>query len=58
MGQALRNVCCCDITFLNQMIQFYSNNMTNLCHLTSPQYAVLPRNIEITDYCDVTSPYV
>jgi len=35
-------------------MQFYSNN-ANLHH---SQYAVLPRNIESTVYCDITSPYV
>ena len=45
--------------FLNQLIQFYSNNARNLQHSTNfTQYAVLPHNIETTDYCDVTSPYV
>ena len=48
-GKALRNVCCSDISrrhflnniaivrtiFLNQLIQFYSNNATNLHHLTT-----------------------
>jgi len=37
------------------MIQFYSDNVTYLHNLT---LSVLPHNIEITDYCDVTSPYV
>ena len=32
--------------FLHKLIQFYSNNVTNLHHLTS-QYAVLPHNPEI-----------
>jgi len=41
--------------FFNQLIQFYSNNATNLHHLTSP---VLPRNMETTDYCGVSLPYV
>jgi len=48
--------------FLNQLDQFYSNNATNLHHLTShsrlrrvaPQHG--DRNMT-TDYCDVTSPY-
>jgi len=35
--------------FLNQLIQFYSNNVTNLHRLTSAQYAMLllSHNIEI-----------
>jgi len=43
-GQAFKNLCYCDIIFfegqcnmdifLNQPIQFYSNNVTNLHHLT------------------------
>jgi len=47
--------------FLNQLIQFYSNNATNFDHLTSTVRRVATqhrdRNV-ITDYCDVTSPYV
>jgi len=43
VGQSLQNVWYRDITFLvdnmdiflNQLIQFYSNNATNLHHLTS-----------------------
>jgi len=47
VGQALRNVCYCDIAilvkwlsdhmdmFLQQLMQFYLNNVTNLPHLTS-----------------------
>jgi len=47
VGQALRNVCYSDISkrhflnkiatdiFLNQLIQFYSNNATDLHHLTT-----------------------
>jgi len=43
--------------FLNQLIQFYSNNAANLHQFT--QYAALTHTIEIPDYCDVTSsPYV
>jgi len=46
VGKALRNVCYCDVTFsarqwydntdifLNQVIQFYSNNAINLQQLT------------------------
>jgi len=30
--------------FLNQLIRFYSNKATNLCHFA---YAVLPHNTEI-----------
>jgi len=45
--------------FADKPIQFYSNNMTNLHHLTLP---VLPHNtVTVTwpqDYCDITSPYV
>jgi len=40
--------------FLNQLIRFYLNNMTNL-PLDFKQYAALPHNIETTDYCDVTA---
>jgi len=43
VGQVLQNVCYCNNTFsmivtgifLNQLIQFYSNNATNLRHVTS-----------------------
>ena len=48
---------------LNQLIQFYSNNATNL-HLTShsrPILRVVPEHgdrIMTTNYCDVTSPDV
>jgi len=32
-------------SFLNQVIQFYSNNATNLHHLTNAQYdGVAPQN--------------
>ena len=45
--------------FLNQLIQFSSNNATNLHHLTSHSiFAVLPHNkdrIVTTDYCNVSS---
>jgi len=27
-------------------------------HCVKTQYAVLPHNIEIAEYCNVTSPYV
>jgi len=51
VGQALRNVCYCDITtdiFLNQLIQFYSNNAINLqSSLNFTQHAVLPHNTEM-----------
>jgi len=38
--------------FLNHLIQFYSNNMTNLRHLTSHSrpHAVLAHNIESRDH--------
>jgi len=58
---------CGDITFLVKyghflkLNKFYSNNATNLHHLTS-QYVVLLHNmgdrIVTTDYCEATSPYV
>ena len=70
-GQALRNVCHCDTTFLvrygsdntynflNQLIQFYSNNATRLHNLTSINVAPQHGDRNVTaDYCDVTSPYV
>jgi len=46
--------------FLNQLIQFYLNNATNLriSSLNFTHYDMLPHNIEITDNCDVTSPCV
>jgi len=37
----------CDIIFLNQLIQFYSNNATNLYQLTSYSTTVLPHKMEI-----------
>jgi len=52
---------CDDTDILNQLIQFYSNNATDLHHVTSHKRRVAPqhrdRNVT-TDYCDVTSPYV
>ena len=46
----------------NQLVQFYSNNATNLYHLTSHGIRrVVPQHrdrIVTTDYCDVTSSYV
>jgi len=39
-------------SFLNQLIQCYSSNATNLHHLT--QYAVLPHNIEIVLWPQIT----
>jgi len=50
MGEALRNVCYRDITSLNQLIQFYSNNMTNLHHLTSHSTPCCPTMQRL--YCD------
>jgi len=58
VGQALRNVCCSDVRchflnkiadiFLNQLINFYSNNATNLHHLTTrTQYEVLTYKMAI-----------
>jgi len=49
------------IICLNQLIQFYSNNTTNLHHLTTRSRTVLPHKMEIVlrpPICDVTSPYV
>jgi len=44
--------------FLNQLIHFYSNNMTKLRQLVR-RVAAQHRNCNVTtDYCDVTSPYV
>jgi len=47
--------------FLDQLIQFYSNNATNLHHITSytvPRVAPQHRDLTVTaDYRDVTSPY-
>jgi len=46
----------------NQLVQFYSNNATNIYHLTSHGIRrVVPQHrdrIVTTDYCDVTSSYV
>jgi len=47
--------------FLNQLIQFYSNNATNLYHLTTHSTTVLPHKMAIVlrpQIYDVTSPYV
>jgi len=52
VGQALLNVRYCDITFiasdntdifLNQLIQFYSNNAANLHHLATHSTTCCPR---------------
>jgi len=43
-------------TLLNQLIQFYSNNATNLYHLKLR--AVRHFSPQQRDNCDVTSPYV
>ena len=78
MGQALRNVCYCESLsyfllsydsdntdmFLNELIQFYSNNATNLHHFTSHSTRTVRHVAHNSDrtvttgYCDVTSPYV
>jgi len=47
--------------FLNQLIQFYSNNATKLHHLTTHSTTVLPHKMAIVlrpQMCDVISPYV
>jgi len=46
--------------FLNQVIQFYSNNATNLHHLITHCTACYPTKWRsYCDHrCDVTSPYV
>jgi len=48
--------------FLNQLIELYSSNATNLHHITSHSTrCVAPQHrdrIVNTDYCDVTSSYV
>jgi len=47
--------------FLNQLIEFYSNNATNLHHLTTHSTTVLPHKMAIVlrpQICDVISPYV
>ena len=50
--------------FLNELIQFYANNATDLHHLTSHSTSCCPTTQRgdrtlTTDYCDVTSrPYV
>jgi len=46
---------------LNQLIQFYSNNATNLHHLSIHSTTVLPHKMAIVlrpQICDVISPYV
>jgi len=48
-------------SFLNQLIQFYENNVTNLHHLTTHSTTVLPHKMAVVlrpQICDVTSPYV
>jgi len=61
MGQTVRNVCYCDITFLvrthifsNQLIQFHSSNAINLQHLTSHSTTCCPHNIEIVMWPQIT----
>jgi len=47
--------------FLNQLIQFYSNNATNLRHLTTHSTTVLTYKMAIVlrqQMYDVISPYV
>jgi len=47
--------------FLNQLIQFHSNNATNLHHLTSHSTSELTYKMAIVlrpQICAVTSPYV
>jgi len=47
--------------FLNQLIQFYSNNATNLHQLATHSTTVLPHKIEIVlqpQIRDIISPYV
>jgi len=47
--------------FSNQLILFYSNNATNLHHLTPHSMPHCPQHRDhdiTTDYCDITSPYV
>jgi len=47
--------------FLNQLIQFHSNNATNLHHLTTHSTTVLTYKMAIIlwpQICDVISPYV
>ena len=47
--------------YLNQLIQFYSNNVPNLHHLTTQSTTVLPNKMAIVlrpQICDVTSPYI
>jgi len=46
--------------FLNQLIQFYSNNATNVHHLTKHSMTVLLHKMAIVlqpQICDVISPY-
>ena len=40
----MKNRC---ISLLNQLIQFYLNDATNLCHLTTHSMMVLPHKMEI-----------
>jgi len=41
--------------FLNQLIQFYSNNATNVCHLTSHSTPCCPtHNIEMVMWPQIT----
>jgi len=72
VGQAMRSVSYSDITFLvrysdntdiflNQLIQFYSNNATNLRHLTTYSTTVLTYKMAIVlqpQICDVISSYM
>ena len=71
VGQAVQNVSYSDNTFLwdsaytdiflNQLIQFYSNNAINLHHLTMHSTTVLTYKMAIVlrpQVCDVISPYV
>jgi len=73
VGQALRNVCHSDVSrrdflnsdstdiVLNQLIQFYSNNATNLHHLTTHSTNVLTYKMAIAmqpQICDLTSHYL
>jgi len=47
-------------TLLNQLIQLYSNNATNLYHLASHSTPCCTQHrdhIVTTDYCDVFSPF-
>jgi len=47
--------------FLDQLIQFYSNNAINLHHLTTHSTTVLTNKMAIVlrqQICDVISPYL